>query len=211
MRHKRIVSTGTAILAVVMLLPGTAWAQGASGIAGVVRDTTGAVLPGVTVEASSPALIEKVRSVVTDDQGLYKIVELRPGTYTVTFTLTGFSTVKREGLELTTGVTATVNADLRVGGLAETITVSGQSPMVDVQNVVQQRVITTAVLETLPNAKSIQSLAAFIPGLSADAGSSGHDVGGTLGDIPMGFRSMAVARPTSTSSMTVCGPITQIP
>src|SRR2546422_7253692 len=165
MGYTRIVSVGVAILAALMLLPVAAWAQGSSTIAGVVRDTTGAVLPGVTVEASSPALIEKVRSVVTDDQGLYKIIDLRPGTYTVTFTLTGFSTVKREGLELTTGVTATVNADLRVGGLEETITVSGQTPMVDVQNVVQQRVITTAVLESLPNAKSIQSLAALIPGL----------------------------------------------
>jgi len=169
-----------------LLLPVLAWAQGSSGIAGVVRDTTGAVLPGVTVEASSPALIEKVRSVVTDDQGLYKIVDLRPGIYTVTFALTGFSTVKREALELTTGVTATVNADLRVGALEETVTVTGQSPVVDVQNVVQQQVLTTAVLETLPNAKSIQSLAALIPGLSADAGTAAHDVGGTLGDIPTG-------------------------
>ena len=183
-RGQRITSF---VLFVGLLLPVVAWAQGTSGIAGAVRDTTGAVMPGVTVEAFSPALIDKVRTVVTDEQGLYKIVDLRPGTYTVTFTLTGFSTVKRDGLELTTGVTATVNADLRVGGLAETITVSGQSPMVDVQNVVQQRVITTAVLESLPNAKSIQSLAALIPGLSADAGSSGHDVGGTLGDIPTGF------------------------
>src|SRR5439155_18798367 len=139
-----------------------------------------------TVEASSPALIEKVRSVVTDDQGLYKIIDLRPGTYTVTFTLTGFSTVKREGLELTTSVTATVNADLRVGGLEETITVSGQSPVVDVQNVVQHRVITTAVLESLPIAKSILSLAALIPELSGNAGSTSQDVGGTAGDLPTG-------------------------
>jgi hypothetical protein len=194
-----------------MLLPGTAWAQGASGIAGVVRDTTCAVLPGVTVEASSPALIEKVRSVVTDDQGLYKIVELRPGTYTVTFTLTGFSTVKREGLELTTGVTATVNADLRVGGLAETITVSGQSPMVDVQNVVQQRVITTAVLET----SRMRSPSRAWPRSSRDSRPT-PEAQATMwvarsAIYPLGFRSMAVARPTSTSSMTVCGPITQIP
>src|SRR5436190_12778850 len=87
--------------------------------------------PGVTVEAASPALIEKVRTVVSDEQGQYKIVELRPGAYTVTFTLTGFSTVKREGFELTTGFTATVNADMRIGGLEETITVSGASPVVD--------------------------------------------------------------------------------
>src|SRR5688572_25466946 len=99
-----------------VVLPGVALAQtAASSIAGTVRDTTGAVLPGVTVEASSPVLIEKVRSVVTDDVGQYRIVDLRPGTYTVTFTLPGFSAVRREGIELTTGFTAAVNADLRVG------------------------------------------------------------------------------------------------
>src|SRR6476469_9097663 len=117
-------------------------AQGAGGIAGVVRDSSGAVMPGVTVEASSPALIEKVRSVVSDAEGQYKIIDLRPCTYTVTFTLTGFSTVKREGIEISAGFTATINADLRVGGLEETITVSGQSPVVDTQNVVQQKGIT---------------------------------------------------------------------
>src|SRR6202035_4295998 len=102
--------------------------------AGVVKDTSGAVLPGVTVEAASPALIEKVRTVTTDAQGNYKIVDLRPGPYTVTFTLTGFSTVKREGLELTTGFTAVVNADMRVGALEQLITVSGVTPVVDTQN-----------------------------------------------------------------------------
>src|SRR3982074_1418775 len=101
-----------------------AFAQAAASIAGTVRDTSGAVLPGVTVEAASPALIEKVRTVVTDGGGQYKIEELRPGTYVVTFTLPGFSTVKREGIELTTGFTATVNADMKVGSLQETITVS---------------------------------------------------------------------------------------
>src|SRR5437870_8443383 len=116
------------VLAVMclLLLPAPAMAQlGSSGIAGVVRDATGAVLPGVTVEAASPALIEKVRTVVTDGEGQYKIVDLRPGTYTVTFTLPGFSTVKREGIELTTGFTATVNGELKVGAVAETLTVTG--------------------------------------------------------------------------------------
>src|SRR6266516_1755706 len=103
-------------------------------IAGVVTDSSGAVLPGVTVEASSPALIERVRKVVTDGEGQYRIVDLRPGTYEITFTLTGFSTVKREGLELTTGFTALVNAQLRVGALQEKVTVSGASPVVDVQS-----------------------------------------------------------------------------
>src|SRR4029453_10658918 len=104
-------------------------------IAGVVRDATGAVLPGVTIEAASPALIEKVRTAITDAQGNYKIVELRPGSYSVTFTLPGFATVKREGIELTTGFTAAVNAEMRVGSLEETVTVTSASPVVDVQNV----------------------------------------------------------------------------
>src|SRR5688572_23036059 len=106
-----------------LLLPTVAWTQTLNAaVAGVVRDTSGAVLPGVTVEASSPALIEKVRTVVTDGQGLYRIVDLRPGLYTVSFTLPGFSTFRREGLELTAGFTATINADLKVGTLEETVT-----------------------------------------------------------------------------------------
>src|SRR5262245_65590233 len=101
---------------------------GAASIVGVVRDVSGAVLPGVTVEAASPVLIEKVRTTVTDGEGRYQIAELRPGTYSVTFTLTGFSSVRREGVELTTGFTANVNADMRPGSLEETITVSAASP-----------------------------------------------------------------------------------
>src|SRR5438876_4734168 len=101
----------------LMLLPVTTRAQTqlSGSIAGVVKDTSGAVMPGVTVEAASPALIERVRTVVSDAQGQYKIVDLRPGTYIVTFTLPGFSTVKRDGIELTTGITAAVNAELKVG------------------------------------------------------------------------------------------------
>src|SRR5262249_23894542 len=122
-------------------------------------------------------------------QGQYKIVDLRVGTYSITFTLAGFSTVKRGGLELTTNFTATVNAELKVGSLEETLTVSGQTPVVDVQNVLQQRVITTAVLENLPNAKSIQSMGALIPGVtngSVAGGQAAHDVGGTSADAPVG-------------------------
>src|SRR5881397_2268259 len=103
-----------------LLLPAFAAAQAAGSIAGVVKDASGAVMPGVTVEASSPALIERVRSVVTDSEGQYKIIDLRPGTYTVTFTLAGFSTAKREGIELSAGFTATVNGELKVGALEET-------------------------------------------------------------------------------------------
>ena len=111
----------------VLLAPAPGWAQVAdsASIAGVVRDASGGVLPGVTVEAASPALIDKVRTAVSDGQGLFRIVDLRPGVYSVTFTLPGFSTFRRDGLELTTGFTATINAELRVGTVEETITVTG--------------------------------------------------------------------------------------
>src|SRR6185436_5916360 len=113
---------------VLLLLPSVAYAQAA--ITGVVRDTSGAVLPGATVEATSPVLIEKVRSVVTDANGQYRIVDLRSGIYSVKVSLTGFTTVRREGIELSGSFVATVNADLRIGALEETITVTGESPIV---------------------------------------------------------------------------------
>src|SRR5580765_3551975 len=119
---ERIARLGIAALACVLLGRGVGWAQ-TGAIAGVARDASGAVLPGVTVEAASPALIERVRVVVTDDQGQYKIVDLRPGIYTVTFSLPGFSSVKHEGIELTTGFTASVAAEMKVGALEETIVV----------------------------------------------------------------------------------------
>src|SRR5437660_12769032 len=128
-----------ALLVLLVLVPRIAVAQ--SAIAGVVKDTTGAVMPGVTVEVASPALIEQTRSAVTDAQGQYKILDLRPGTYSVTFTLPGFSTVKRDGVELPANFTAPVNAELRVGALEETVTVSGASPVVDVQQAVTQQVL----------------------------------------------------------------------
>src|SRR5204863_2594175 len=138
----------SAVLFVLSLFPAAAYAQAA--ITGVVKDASGGVLPGVTVEAASPALIEKVRSVVSDSQGLYRIVDLRPGTYTVTFTLGGFSTFKRDGVELGTGFTATVNGEMKVGALEETITVSGTAPIVDTQSVQQQTTITRTTLDALP-------------------------------------------------------------
>jgi hypothetical protein len=162
-------------------LPAVVWAQAASGIAGVVKDTSGAVMPGVTVEASSPALIEKVRSVVTDGEGQYKIIDLLPGVYTVSFTLPGFSVIKREGIELSAGFTATINAELRVGALQETVTVSGQSPIVDTQNVVQQKVITRTLLDAVPSSRS--NYAALTPGASKSTdvgGSNGTDSGSTF-------------------------------
>src|SRR5437867_2785320 len=170
---KRVISVLAAAMVFGSVLSGTAWAQAAGGIAGVVRDATGAVLPGVTVEAASPALIEKVRTVVTDGEGQYKIVDLRPGTYAVTFTLPGFSIVKRDGIELTTGFTATVNAELKVGSLEETITVSGASPVVDTQNVRTQNVLSRDVLDALPSSQSVLALGALTVGVSQTLGIGG--------------------------------------
>src|SRR2546425_205749 len=126
------ITIGAGGVLCLILMPPVAWAQGtsAASVAGTVKDTSGAVLPGVTVEAASPVLIEKVRSAVSDEKGEYRIIELRPGTYTVTFTLTGFASFRREGIELPPSFNATVNVQLRIGTLEETVTVSGASPLV---------------------------------------------------------------------------------
>src|SRR5918993_1304757 len=126
---RRWAVTFVLVIAAALLVPSVARAQ--ASISGLVQDASGAVLPGVTVEATSPVLIEKTRTVVSDGAGRYSIVDLRPGTYVVTFSLPGFSTVKRDGIVLTGTFDAPVNAELRVGSLEETITVSGTSPIVD--------------------------------------------------------------------------------
>ena len=165
-------------LSALLLLPALAHAQ--ASITGVVQDTSGAVLPGVTVEVSSPALIEKVRSVVTDGSGQYRLVDLRPGAYTMTFTLAGFNTVRREGIQLSGSFVATVNAEMRVGALEETITVTGETPIVDTQSVRQQRVLGADDIAVLPTGRSVNSLAVLIPGVSTNT----QDVGGNvLGSI----------------------------
>src|SRR5688572_10590649 len=157
------------LVAVVTLLPSTAWAQ--ASIAGSARDTSGAALPGVTVEASSPALIEKVRTTVTDESGLFRIVNLPPGTYTVTFALQGFNQVKREGVELSGSFTAQIDADLSIGGLTETLTVTGASPIVDVQSIRRQTTISSEVLTAIPTARSWAATALLIPGIVTIGGS----------------------------------------
>ena len=142
------------VLAICLLsIAAYARAQTNAVIAGVVRDATGAVLPGVTVEVSSPALIERVRTATTDETGQYKILELRPGTYTVLFSLPGFSTVRREGIEITTGFTASINAELKVGAIEETVTVSGSSPVVDLPNVKTQVVMTREIVDSIPSGR----------------------------------------------------------
>jgi hypothetical protein len=156
------------------------------GIAGVVKDPTGAVLPGVNVEAASPALIEKVRSVVTDATGNYKIIDLRPGTYTVTFTLPGFSTVKREGVELTVGFTANVSVELKVGSLEETVTVTGATPVVDVQSAKTQSLMRAETLEALPSGmKDLTALTTLT--LGATTSTLRNDVGGSQGELSTGI------------------------
>jgi hypothetical protein len=154
-------------LAAFVLLPAAAFAQGS--ITGVVRDSSGAVLPGATVEAASDALIEKTRTAVTDGSGQYRIIDLRPGSYVLTFTLPGFSTVKRDGVELEGQLTATVNAELRVGALEETITVSGETPIVDVQSVRRQATITNEVVNAIPSSRAYGAIMQLIPSLISQA------------------------------------------
>lgn len=166
-------------LLVLLLLPASAYAQAA--ITGVVKDASGAVLPGVTVEAASPVLIEKVRSVVSNDTGQYRIEALRPGTYSVTFSLPGFSTVKREGIELSGTFVATVNADLRVGALEETITVTGETPIVDVQSAKTQQTVSKDILASIPTSRNASGIQALIPGMN-----TGTDSGGISGVLTGG-------------------------
>ena len=162
----------------LVLLPTAAWSQ--TSLAGVVRDTSGAVLPGVTVEAASPALIEKVRAVVTDSQGAYRIVDLRPGPYTVTFTLPGFNTFRRTDINLRAEFTATVDAELAVGALEETITVSGEAPLVDTRSARAQTQFDADTLEALPGTGRLSTLISILPG--AVLNNEGDRASGNLSD-----------------------------
>ena len=168
----------------LLFLPLVAFAQ--SSIAGIVKDTSGAVLPGVEVEVKSPALIEQSRTAVTDSQGVFRIVDLRPGTYTVTFTLQGFATFERSGVELPTAFTATVNAEMKLGSIEETITVSGEAPVVDVHTATQsQQVITREVRDAIPLSSNAAAFAALIP--AATQAASDRDVGGIRGENSQAF------------------------
>src|SRR5262245_64610687 len=173
MTRSTLALSGLAAAVCLVMLPSIAHAQ--SAIGGTVKDATGAVLPGVTVEAASPVLIERSKTVVTDAEGNYKVVDLRPGVYSLTFSLEGFSTVKREALELPSNFTATVNAELKVGALQEALTVTGASPVVDVQSNVKSQVLSRDVLDAVPSAKTIQSLGQLVVGVTL----SSPDVGGS--------------------------------
>lgn len=147
-----------------------ALALGQSSIVGTVKDTSGAVLPGVTVEASSPALIEKTRSVVTDSQGLYSIIDLRPGVYSVTFSLSGFQTARRENIDLPAAFTATINGELQVGNLTETLTVSGEAPVVDLRSSGRQQTVSQEILSSVPTGSTPQSYAVLLPSVTLGLG-----------------------------------------
>jgi len=188
----RSLTVRCVVLLALVFVPVIASAQ-TSAISGTVRDASGGVLPGVTVEVSSPALIEKTRSTVTSGSGTYSIVALRPGTYTVKFELPGFSTVNREGVVLTSDFTATINVDLKVGALTETLTVTGESPIVDTSNITQRVVMTQEVRDALPTGRNIQAVGIMIPGTSLALGGGGalsRDVGGSgnLQQSPLQFR-----------------------
>ena len=180
----RVVTRSAAVLSVLLLLPG-----GRPRARRYHRRRQGRVwrrAPGVTVEAASPVLIEKVRSVTTDATGQYRVVDLRPGTYSVTFSLPGFKTVKRDGIELTGTFVATVSADLTVGGLDETITVTGQSPIVDVQSVRVQQTLSDDVIAAIPSSRNAAGLQSLIPGLNvsqAGVAVGGGDAGGITGGM----------------------------
>ena len=185
MRKPQLASLVGVLGVLVLLTSPPAWAQTA-GLAGTVTDTSGGVLPGVAVVAASPALIGQSREAVTDGQGSYRIVSLLPGTYSVTFTLPGFSVHVREAIELTGGFTATIDAEMLVGTLEETVTVSGESPVVDIQNVRTQTVLSSELLDTLPTGKTVGGFIALTLGVSG-LSHPVHDVGGAAGETFLGF------------------------
>ena len=196
--HERARAWSRVVLTLLALsLPSAAGAQVLGTVAGNVKDASGAVLPGVTVEVASPALIEKVRSAVTDSSGQYRVVNLPPGTYTVTFSLPGFSTVKRDALDVSVNFTSTVDAEMKVGSVEETITVTGESPIVDIQSAATARSVTSETFKELPSGGSWIQMAALVPAIRA----SNTDVGGVLGDQTGAQVSAHGARPDDGVSM----------
>jgi hypothetical protein len=167
---RRTLAACLVVLGFVVLSSSPVFAQ--ASITGVVKDPSGAVLPGVTVEVTSPELIERSRVATTDDAGRYRIVDLRAGTYAVTFTLPGFSTFKREGVSLSGTFTATIDAELTVGALQETVTVTGESPIIDTQSVRRQTVIDNDVITSIPVTRSYNSLMQLMPNTVTQGGAA---------------------------------------
>ena len=188
-KHDRRIRQLLMLLAFVVVGGASAAAQT---ITGVVSDQSGAVLPGVTVEAKSPALIEP-RSVVSDEAGRYRIVNLPSGAYTVTFTMPSFSSATRPRVELTSGFTATVNMELKLGQQSEEITVTAEAPLVDTQSSAAPQTMSREVLDVLPTGRSAEAVGVLIPGVTlraAGSGSISRDVGGSAmtNQSPMQFR-----------------------
>jgi hypothetical protein len=168
-----------ALVAFVLLVLAPGVVYGQATLAGIARDTSGAVLPGVTVEAASPVLIEKVRTATTDDTGRYSIPDLRPGDYRVTFTLPGFRTIVREAVAISGTAVVTINADLAVGGVEETITVTGDTPVVDLQSTTRQAVMDQEIVSAIPSSRTPFTVGVLIPGVRKGA-FTGQDVGGSV-------------------------------
>ena len=166
----RRLPAATILVGFLFLTPAVAYAQAT--LAGVVRDASDAVLPGVTVEVTSPALIQKIRTATTDGTGQYRLTELPPGTYTMTATLTGFTTVKREGIEVTGSGVIPINVGMKVGAVAETITVTGETPIVDTQSARRQAVLSNEVINTVPATRTYGALLSAIPGLQVQGNGS---------------------------------------
>jgi hypothetical protein len=189
------------ILTAAVLLPSAAFAQGT--LTGTVRDESGAVLPGVTVEAASPALIEKVRTAVTDGAGQYRITGLNTGTFSLTFRLTGFNVVRREGIELSGTATLTIPVEMRLGALEETITVTGETPVVDVQTAQRETVLNADVVAAVPGNRSVGTLLNAVPGLTVNDGALAASPtmtffaarGGPINEGRMAINGMTVAAP----------------
>ncbi len=165
------------IAALAIVITFSSWAHAQSTILGVVKDSSGAVLPGVTVDAASDVLIEKVKSAVTDSEGRYRIVDLRPGTYSITFTLPGFNTFRRDGVLLPAEFMATINADLTIGALEETVTVTGESPVVDVSSAAHTQVLDRELIDAVPTGRTIQGMGQLIVGVNLNL----PDTGGARG------------------------------
>src|SRR5262245_36558581 len=178
MRVARAVACGVWLL---LAVPALIHAQGWGTFAVVVKDASGAVLPGVTVEAASPALIEKMRTAVTNESGQYTIVSLPPGTYSVTFTLPGFTVSKRDGIEMLANFTAQVNGEMKVGGVTETVEVTAETPLVDVQSSAVARAVTKDVIKEIPTGGTMYQLAAMMVGVTIGGGAAVVDVGGASG------------------------------
>jgi hypothetical protein len=189
------------ILMAALLLPSLSFAQGT--LTGTVRDESGGVLPGVTVEASSPTLIEKVRTAVTDSAGQYRIPGLNPGTYALTFRLTGFNLIRREGIELSGTATLTIPIEMRIGALEETLTVTGETPVVDVQSTQRETVLNADVVAAMPGNRSVGTLLNAVPGLNVGDGALASSPtmtsfaarGGPANEGRMAINGMTIAAP----------------